>query len=171
MYYVHIIMNITPTPLNIIYTYITIHPSTYLKQPGGCLSIFKKQTALINNTKNTTILSFTIMLDIKTYPVLWPLPTTGLSRSLFLFQTWHQNALSPSTIPIEHATQQYKMTESELKFREIENIYGEVVERLDATTKLFNDYRNSVATEGNNHQPGKYYYWWLISNGSGLSKE
>ena len=87
MYYVHIIMNITPASLNIIYTYITIHPSTYLKQPGGCLSIFKKQTALINNTKNTTILSFTIMLDIKTYPVLWPLPTTGLSRSLFLFQT------------------------------------------------------------------------------------
>ena len=50
------------------------------------------------------------------------------------------------------------MTESELKFREIENIYGEVVERLDATTKLFNDYRNSVTTERNNHQPGKYYY-------------
>lgn len=48
------------------------------------------------------------------------------------------------------------MTESELKFREIENIYGEVVERLDATTKLFNEYRNSVETERNNLSPGIY---------------
>lgn len=50
------------------------------------------------------------------------------------------------------------MTESELKFREIENIYGEVVDRLDATTKYFNDYKNSIASERNYQHPGQLLF-------------
>jgi len=48
------------------------------------------------------------------------------------------------------------MTESELKFKEIEEIYSEVVEKLGATTKLYNDYKNSLS--GGQTQRNSVFY-------------
>lgn len=36
------------------------------------------------------------------------------------------------------------MADSDTKVRQVEEIYTEVVERLDAATKLFSDFRNSL---------------------------